>query len=126
MKRTAMLAAIVMTMAGCSSDDPTEGTASTPSQPAEVLPQLIIDVRSAAEFDTGHIEGAVNIPHNEITARIAEVTEKKDQPLVLYCRSGARSGMALTALKELGYTKVENAGGYQALKEKLESNANEQ
>ncbi len=119
MKRTVMLTALVLTIAGCSSDEPTESAAPTTPQQAEVLPQFIIDVRTAAEFDTGHIEGAVNIPHGEIGARIAEVTENKEQPIVLYCRSGARSEMALAALKELGYTQVENAGGYQSFKEKL-------
>ncbi|MCH8193011.1 MAG: rhodanese-like domain-containing protein [Planctomycetes bacterium] len=114
-----MLTALVLTMAGCSSDDPTESTAPTTPEQAETLAQIIIDVRSAAEFDTGHIEGAVNIPHDEIGTRIAEVTKDKDQAIVLYCRSGGRAGIALAAVQELGYTQVENAGGYQSLKERL-------
>lgn len=126
MKHLAMFMVLMLTVAGCSSDDPTESTAPTTPEQAETLAQIIIDVRSAAEFDTGHIEGAVNIPHNEIGARISEITENKEQPIVLYCRSGARSEIALTALKALGYTQLENAGGYQSLKEKLELNALEQ
>ena len=119
MKHLAMFMVLMLTVAGCSSDEPTESSAPSTSQQAPPSPQFVIDVRSAAEFDTGHIEGAVNIPHNEIGTRIAEVTEDKDQAIVLYCGSGGRAGTALRALQELGYTQVENAGGYRSLKEKL-------
>ncbi len=119
MKRTTVLMVLMLAVAGCSSDEPTDNVSQSTSEEAAVLPQFVIDVRSAAEFDTGHIEGAVNIPHNEIGTRIAEVTDDKDQAIVLYCRSGGRAGIALAALQKLGYTQVENAGGYQSLKEKL-------
>ena len=119
MKHLAMFTVLMLTVSGCSSDEPTERSAPSTSQQAPQSPQFVIDVRSAAEFDTGHIEGAVNIPHDEIGTRIAEVTEDTDQAIVLYCRSGGRAGIALRALQELGYTQVENAGGYRSLKEKL-------
>lgn len=77
-----------------------------------------IDVRSAEEFNAGHLAGAVNIPHEQIAARIAEVTQDKDAEIFLYCRSGRRSGLALEALQGIGFSKVVNAGGYEALKEK--------
>ena len=119
MKHLAMFMVLMLTVSGCSSDEPTERSAPSTSQQAPQSPQFVIDVRSAAEFDTGHIEGAVNIPTDEICTRIAEVTEDTDQAIVLYCRSGGRAGIALRALQELGYTQVENAGGYRSLKEKL-------
>ena len=119
MKRITVFMVLMLTVAGCSSDEPTETSAPSTSQQTPQAPQFVIDVRSAAEFDSGHIEGAVNIPHDEIGTRITEVTEDKDQAIVLCCRSGGRAGIALRALQELGYTQVENAGGYQSLKEKL-------
>jgi len=71
-----------------------------------------IDVRSADEYQGGHVEGAVNIPHTEIAERISEVTENRDAQLYLYCRSGRRSGIARDVLIEMGFTGVENVGGF--------------
>lgn len=70
-----------------------------------------IDVRSAEEYAEGHIEQAVNIPYTEITERIDEVTTDRDAPIYLYCRSGRRSGIALEALQQAGFTHVTNLGG---------------
>ena len=70
-----------------------------------------IDVRSASEYADGHVEGAVLIPHTEITERIGEVTTDKDARIYLYCRSGRRSGIALQALEAAGYANAVNAGG---------------
>lgn len=78
--------------------------------------KIWIDVRSADEFQAGHLKDALNIPHTEIAARIHEVTQDKNAEIELYCRSGRRSGLAEAELKKLGFTKVHNAGGYEALK----------
>lgn len=72
-----------------------------------------IDVRSAGEYSTGHVSGAVNIPHTEIVDRISEVTEDRDAPIYVYCRSGRRSGIARDMLEAQGYTNVINQGGLQ-------------
>jgi phage shock protein E len=69
-----------------------------------------IDVRSAEEYAAGHVSPALNIPHTEIAARIAEVTTDKDAQIYLYCRSGRRSGFAQDALEQAGYTTVVNLG----------------
>lgn len=74
-----------------------------------------IDVRSAAEFQQGHLPGAVNIPHTDITSRIQQLTSDKNAQIQLYCRSGRRSGLAAAELKKLGYQHVVNAGAYQQL-----------
>lgn len=79
-------------------------------------PVIWIDVRSKEEFDTGHLPGAINIPHHEIAARISEVTQDKNATIALYCRSGRRSGLAEQALQQLGFTQVSNAGAYETLK----------
>ncbi len=88
----------------------------TASSANSTAPVIWIDVRSKEEFDTGHLPGAINIPHHEIAARISEVTQDKNATIALYCRSGRRSGLAEQALQQLGFTQVSNAGAYETLK----------
>ena len=77
-----------------------------------------IDVRSAEEFKEGHLQGALNIPHDQIVDRIKSVSPDKNAPVNLYCRSGRRAEAALTELKKAGYTNVTNHGGYEDLVKK--------
>ena len=72
---------------------------------------VIIDARTQAEFDEGHIEGAILIPEYEITDRAEEEIPDKDTLILVYCRSGRRSKIAADALIELGYTNVKEFGG---------------
>lgn len=70
----------------------------------------LLDVRTAEEFAAGHLPGAVNIPVDEVPARLSEVarlTAAKGKDLVVYCRSGRRSAIAATALRAEGYTVVD-------------------
>ena len=69
----------------------------------------VVDVRSPEEFRDGSYQGAANIPVNDLPRRMGEL--KKDKAVVLYCASGARSGMAARMLKQAGYAPVVNAGG---------------
>lgn len=77
-----------------------------------------IDVRSAEEFNAGHLQGAVNIPHDKIIEGVKAIGSNKDAPINLYCRSGRRAEAALTELKNAGYTNVTNHGGYEDLVKK--------
>jgi len=70
----------------------------------------IVDVRTAEEFSEEHYPNAINIPVDQLLARIAEFGEK-NAPLVLYCASGSRSAYAAKILKTSGYSDVVNAGG---------------
>ena len=70
----------------------------------------VVDVRSPWEFGSGHYTGALNIPLEEIPQRIAEF-EAFEGPIVLYCKSGNRSGMALNFLKQQGFDNLTNGGG---------------
>lgn len=70
-----------------------------------------IDVRSASEYARGHVAGATLIPHDNIEAGVEELQLEKDTPILLYCRSGNRSGKAQKRLEALGYTNVTNLGG---------------
>ncbi len=68
----------------------------------------LVDVRTPAEFAEGHVPGAVNIPVDEIERRAGEI--EKDEPVVLYCRSGARSSRAAGILEAAGYEHVHDLG----------------
>lgn len=69
----------------------------------------LVDVRNAWEFEESHANGAINIPLDEIPARINEF-KKMESPVLLYCRSGNRSGMAASILKQNGIDDAYNAG----------------
>ncbi len=72
----------------------------------------IIDVRTAEEFQSWHVKGALNIDHEEITDGILKYPDiRKDTPIHLYCRSGRRSGIARESLLKVGYKHVVNVGG---------------
>lgn len=77
----------------------------------------IIDVRTKAEFQQGHIKGAVNIPLNNLSNHYARM--KKDAPIITCCASGMRSAQAKSILAANGFTRVYNGGGWMALKRKL-------
>jgi phage shock protein E len=70
----------------------------------------VVDVRTPGEFLDGHYPGAINIPLNELSQRLDEFKELK-MPIVAYCRSGARSGTAVSVLKQNGLNEVYNGGG---------------
>ena len=72
---------------------------------------IIIDARTGSEFAEGHIEGAILIPEYEITERAEAELPRKDQLILVYCRSGRRSKIAAQALVDLGYTNVKEFGG---------------
>ena len=75
------------------------------------LAVAILDVRTAAEYNEGHIPGAINIPNEAIgTDAIPELPDK-DQLILVYCRSGNRSKQASEKLVKLGYTNVVEFGG---------------
>lgn len=105
-----------------SEDEPSGGTDEDEPAPGDTneSPVFVIDVRTQREWDAGHVSQAVHIPHTEISDRISEVTEDKAAKIVLYCAVGGRAGIAKTKLEELGYTNIENAGGYDDVKERFE------
>ncbi len=68
----------------------------------------LVDVRTVEEYAQGHIDGAINIPLHELGQRLGEL--EKDKPIVLYCRSGNRSGSAMKQLQAAGFEEVHNLG----------------
>ena len=75
---------------------------------------LILDVRTAEEYRSGHIPDAVNIPNETIGSSAIPNLPNKEQPLFVYCRSGNRSKQAASKLVKLGYTNVFEIGGISA------------
>ena len=69
----------------------------------------LVDVRTPEEFASGHLPNAVNIPLQDLPNRLGEIAV--DEPVVLYCRSGNRSGQAAQLLTAAGYTQVLDLGG---------------
>lgn len=78
---------------------------------------VLVDVRTADEYSEGHIEGAFNIPLQELTAHL-DMLPATDASIVIYCGSGHRSALAMTALNMLGYSNARSlmtgVGGWTA------------
>ena len=72
---------------------------------------LIVDVRTKEEYDSGHVVDAINIPYDEIDDN---TTLDKTKTIIVYCRSGKRSGIAYNTLKELGYDTFD-LGSYDSI-----------
>ena len=72
---------------------------------------VVVDVRTDKEFEEGHIMNALHIPLGVLNNRIPELQEYKSNPMILACRSGARSAQAVTTLKKQGFENVNNLSG---------------
>jgi len=71
----------------------------------------LIDVRTKAEYQDGHIKGSVNIPLDTLPTKVKTALPKLDQTIFVVCYSGARASDATRYLVKMGYTKVYNMGG---------------
>lgn len=102
--------ALVGFTAGCSSSASTDSAATSQ---VNVASAALIDVRTPAEFASGHLEGASNIDVQsaDFSAQVAQLP--KDAPYVVYCRSGNRSTDAIATMEELGFTNLVNGGSVQ-------------
>jgi rhodanese-related sulfurtransferase len=122
--RTAALLVIILSigviLTGCASAAVVDAQAPTSQliSPIEYVTDfddpashLLIDVRTPEEFASGHIDGSVNIPVEEMQGRLDEIPG--DTPIVVYCRSGNRSATAARILTDAGYTPVYDLGGIQ-------------
>jgi rhodanese-related sulfurtransferase len=91
----------------------TAGDAVSPAEAARMIKETknlqLIDVRTPGEYADGHLAGAKLIPVQEIGNRLAEIDKKK--PVLLYCRTGHRSGVALRILEEHGFGNAKHMEG---------------
>lgn len=73
------------------------------------MKRLIIDVREPVEYDGGHVAGAINLPPSKLMGGLPELAGiAKDTEIILYCRSGSRSNVAMQILRMKGYTNLIN------------------
>lgn len=114
------LFAVFLLVSACQSKESTQTT--NQETHTETVTQnqseVWIDVRSKEEFDSGHLQNALHIPHEEIGGKIAQLVPNKSAKINLYCRSGRRAEIAKKALTDLGYQNVVNQGGYEDLRKK--------
>lgn len=75
----------------------------------------LVDVRSPMEYAQEHLPRAINIPLDELAYRVSEIEQLQAKTIVLYCRSGARSGMATSMLQQAGVKNAINGGGISSL-----------
>lgn len=82
---------------------------------------IILDVRSAGEFASGHIKGAINISVDSLKNNLAQLKDK-NQTIITCCASGMRSSAAKSILSANGYSNVFNGGGWSSLNSKISKN----
>ena len=74
------------------------------------MSRLIVDVREPFEYKSGHVTGAVNMPLSRLERDVERLLEDMDSDteLILYCRSGSRASVAMSMLRNFGYSNVTN------------------
>jgi len=72
---------------------------------------VVLDLRTAKEFDDGHIANAINIPFSELGPRLKELSKHKESPLILVCKMGQHSSAANKTLTEDGFVDVKRMDG---------------
>ena len=113
----------ILGLTGCSNSGNTPNTASDSNTQQQITAEeaanmmqsetdyIILDVRTAQEYASGHIPGAVNIPNETIASEAIQQLPDKEQLILVYCRSGNRSKQASEKLVNLGYTNIVEFGG---------------
>ena len=97
-----------------------EAPAGTGTMPAAALVErlasgdvpIVLDVRTPEEFAKGHIPGAINIPHDQLEERLAEVEDYREGELVVHCQSGRRAAFAEEVLRDAGFENVLDLEGH--------------
>lgn len=73
---------------------------------------VILDVRTAAEYQAGHLPGSVNVPHEQLASRLPELGLEESQEVVVHCQGGKRAAIAEEILTAAGYTRVRDLEGH--------------
>ena len=110
----------IAVLSGCAASSKSSGPSASYRQVSQLEAQsmmqtesgyVIVDVRRADEFATGHIPGAINIPNESIDKSQPVALPNLDQLIMVYCRSGNRSKQAAKKLAAMGYTNIVEFGG---------------
>lgn len=115
MKKLTALILSALLLTGCSAGASASYTQISQQEAMAIMEEetgyVILDVRTAGEYEDGHIPGAVNLPVDEVDAKAADLLTSKEQLILVYCRSGNRSKRASQILADQGYTNVKEFGG---------------
>lgn len=110
------LSLLSLTLVSINTEDNEDTMRTNPSyheiEPALREGALLVDVRTDEEFDAGHVEGAIHLPLERIEQGDTGTLQPTDE-IYLYCRTGSRSGIALSYLSKQGFTQLTNLGGYE-------------
>jgi rhodanese-related sulfurtransferase len=104
-----VLAAATVLLAACAPEEP--GVDVKAAADMQKQGALLLDVRQPDEYVEGHAPDSKLVPLARIKSRMAELTPYKDKPVAVICRSGRRSALAVTQLREAGFTQVQNVDG---------------
>jgi rhodanese-related sulfurtransferase len=72
---------------------------------------LVIDLRDTGEYEAGHIAGARHVPEKQLAERLKDLEKFKGRPLIVVCRTGTRSGVAVQVLRRNGFAEAVSLGG---------------
>lgn len=107
MRLTAFIATILLCLtAGMSLGNAAAEMSAQQLLAAEKAGVLVLDVRSDHEYDRGHLNGALHIPHRQLQKRLAELAGWQQKPIVVYCESGYRANLAASILEQEGFDQV--------------------
>lgn len=113
--RVLLAALLLLSGMACHAETSAVGTI-TPAELSQRLkepnPPIILDVRTRDEYSSGHIDAALNLPHDELERRLDEIPVNKASEIVVYCRSGKRALIAEKILVEKGYTNIKDLAGH--------------
>jgi len=115
LSKVGMLLCLILGISACAQSDPQ-------LKSVVLNGATLVDVRSPFEFADGTVEGAINIPLDRLQSRLDEL--KKKEHIVVFCRSGNRSGKALKILNENGFQNVLNGGTWKAVQAIKENHEN--
>lgn len=115
--RVIILVALVAIASSCAREQAVPAGSSI--EPSELASRIasgsaptILDVRTPEEFAAGHIQGALNVPVNELPDRLASLKLSPSDEIVVHCQRGGRAASAESILRESGYTRIRDLSGH--------------
>lgn len=102
---------VVFLLAGCGSIKSGKISCSDKDVVLDYDNSILIDVRTDSEYKLGHLDGAINIPYEDIVKGVSKLEDVDfNTNIIVYCKSGGRSSQAFDSLKNAGYNNVYDLG----------------
>ena len=112
--RRAAAGCLALALSACAGGDRRVGPEALESREHGPDAPLVVDVRSRAEFDAGHVPGAVHLPFQSTWSGRETLPPARDTPIVVYCEHGPRAALARLGLESIGYRNVVSLRGHMA------------